>query len=100
MSFRIEYDHNQLDVINLINKELKKENIPARFDSDGLSHDGFEIYSLIKDIPKKVINANETHQPSLIFSTRICDYCQGCQNPMDGNCLEFDRFQGRKLTDC
>jgi hypothetical protein len=89
MSFRIEYKDNQLDVIELINKKLKKENVPVHFDSDGLSHDGFEIYFLIKDVPK-----------NMIFSNKICDYCQGCPYPMDGNCLEFDRFQGRKLTDC
>ena len=33
-----------------------------------------------------------------IFSRRICDYCQGCPNAMDGNCCEFDRFNGKKLS--
>ena len=31
-------------------------------------------------------------------SNKICDYCKGCPDGIDGNCLEYDRFRGKRLT--
>ena len=49
----------------------------------------------------KNIESTETdtqQRKGVIFSNRICDYCQGCPSGIDGNCLEYDRFVGKKLT--
>ena len=48
----------------------------------------------VEEAPKTPTNTTKGE----IFSRRICDYCQGCPNAMDGNCCEFDRFNGKKLS--
>jgi hypothetical protein len=48
MPFQINYDDDQLSVIDLVNKELQKEGVPVQFEFDNQVHDGFEICTLVK----------------------------------------------------
>ncbi len=48
MSFKIQYDDDQLAVISMVNEELKKEGINAQFEFDNEEYDGFEICTLMR----------------------------------------------------
>lgn len=48
MAFRIDYDDDQLDIMGKILKELNSIGIPVEFKDDGLEHDGFMIFNVVK----------------------------------------------------
>ena len=54
MSFRIEYDDDQMSVLDKVNAELKKEKIPVQFELDDEEHDGFVVCTMTKtgDLPQ------------------------------------------------
>ena len=48
MSFRIEYDDDQMDTLDAAEKELNKVGIHVEFKDDGLEHDGYMIFNVVK----------------------------------------------------
>jgi len=51
MAFRIDYDDDQLVIMGKILKELNSIGISVELQDDGLEHDGFMIFSVVrKDI--------------------------------------------------
>ena len=75
-----------------VHDTMETEHIPTN--AGGWLRRAWEAATLAAE--EKLTAANTARDE--IFSSRICDYCQGCPNAMDGNCLEFDRFRGKKLS--
>ena len=48
MSFRIEYDDDQMSTLAAAEEELNKVGIHVEFKDDGLEHDGYMIYDVVK----------------------------------------------------
>jgi hypothetical protein len=47
MSFRIEYDDDQIVILNKIENELNKKGINITFKDDDLEHDGYMMFDII-----------------------------------------------------
>ena len=48
MSFRIEYDDDQMNTLAAAEEELNNVGIHVGFKDDGLEHDGYMIFNVIK----------------------------------------------------
>jgi hypothetical protein len=46
---QINYDDDSLNIMDMVNDGLRKEGIKYQFQDDGLPHDGYMIYNLVKD---------------------------------------------------
>lgn len=47
-TFRIEYDDDVLNTIDKVAKALSELNLPVSIEEDGLQHDGFNIYKVVR----------------------------------------------------
>ena len=82
-TFTLQYDDNELDIIDKINKAIEPHGL--KFEDDGEVHDGFIVFH-VKTIERPVTNEQaEAHN----LAALIADYIEAAGRTSHGSSVHF-----------